>query len=214
MKIHNVEQGSDAWKELRAGIPTASFAGKIVTPGMKVSAASRKYMCWLIAESIIGAADECDTKCMQRGTALEAEAIRFYEYDQDVDVRRVGFITLDDGSFGCSPDGLVGEDGGLEIKTPMAGGHVENILGMSTSYMPQVQACMWVSGRKWWDLLSFNPRMPRVIVRVPRDDVYIGKLAAALEAFIPILVENRELVTARLAPGWAGDGHHKGTPDP
>ncbi len=204
MKIHNVDQGSDAWKELRAGLPTASCASRIVTPTMKVSAASRKYLCWLIAESIIGPADECDTKWMQRGTALETEAIRFYEYDQDVDVQRVGFITLDDGSFGCSPDGLIGEDGGVEIKTPTAGGHVENILGMSTAYMPQVQACMWVTERKWWDLLSFNPGMPRVIVRVPRDEVYISKLKAALEVFIPELAARREEVTARLAPGWTG----------
>lgn len=198
MKNHDVEQGSDEWKELRAGKPTASCAGRIVTPGLKVSAASRKYACWLIAESIIGACDECDTKFMQRGTDMEAEAVRYYQWDQEVTVKRIGFITTDDGTFGCSPDGLVGDDGGLEIKCPGAGGHVENILGMSTSYMPQVQACMWVTERKWWDLLSFNPRMPRVIVRVLRDEEYISKLRAALDVFIPTLAEKREEVLKKL----------------
>jgi hypothetical protein len=198
VKIHDVAQGSDEWRELRAGIPTASNASRIVTAGLKVSAASRKYVCWLIAESIIGPCDECDTKFMQRGSDMEAEAIRWYEWDQDVKVKRVGFITVDDGTFGCSPDGLVGDDGGLEIKCPGAGVHVENILGMSTQYMPQVQACMWVCERDWWDLLSFNPRMPRVIVRVKRDDEYISRLRAALDVFIPSLAEKREEVLAQL----------------
>lgn len=198
MKIHDVKQGSDEWRELRAGIPTASNASKIVTPGLKVSAASRKLLCWLIAESIIGPCDECDTKFMQRGTAMEAEAVRYYEWDQEVTVERVGFITTDDGTFGCSPDGLVGDDGGLEIKCPGAGGHVENILGMSTQYMPQVQACMMVTERKWWDLLSFNPRMPRVIVRVKRDEEYISLLRAALDIFIPSLAEKRAEVLKKL----------------
>lgn len=203
MKIHDVEQGSDAWKELRAGRPTASNVHKIITAKtMKVSASAAPYMCWLIAESIIGPADECDTKFMQRGTALEAEAIRYYEWDQEVKVNVVGFITTDDGTFGCSPDGLVGDDGGLEIKCPSAGVHVQNILGMSVMYMPQVQACMMVTGRQWWDLLSFNPEMPRVIVRVKRDDEYISLLKAALDVFVPRLAQMREQVMQNFAGRW------------
>jgi len=202
MKIHDVEQGSDAWRELRAGTPTASNAHKIITAGLKVAASSRKYVCWLIAEGIIGPADECDTKFMQRGTAMEKEAIRWYEWDQEIKVQRVGFITTDDGQFGCSPDGLVGKDGGIEIKCASAGVHVENILGMSTAYMPQVQACMMVTGRAWWDLVSFNPEMPRAMVRVVRDEVYIGKLQAALEVFIPRLDEARAEVMSKFKLNW------------
>ena len=198
MKIHDCVQGSEEWRELRAGRPTASNAFKLVTPTMKVSGSSRAYMSWLIAESMIGAADECDTKCMQRGSEQEAAAIRYYEWDQEVKVDRVGFITTDDGTFGCSPDGLVGEDGGLEIKTPMAGMHVQNILGMATTYMPQVQACLMVTEREWWDLLTFNPRIPAAIVRVRRDDKYIALLQAAIDVFVPALAEKRQEVWDKL----------------
>lgn len=199
MIIHDVEQGSKEWRELRTGIPTASNASKLITAKTrKVSTASYAYMCWLIAESMIGPADECDTKWMQRGTDLEAAAIRYYEWDQEVPVKRVGFITTDDGMFGCSPDGLVGDDGGIEIKCPSAGKHIQNVIDMETQYMPQVQACMMVTERKWWDLLSFNPRIPRVIVRVKRDDEYITLLQAAIDVFVPTLTQKRKEVWDKL----------------
>ncbi|KKM77528.1 hypothetical protein LCGC14_1369030, partial [marine sediment metagenome] len=93
----------------------------------------------------------------------------------------------------------VGE-GTIEIKCPIPSTHIENIIKdkMPTCYIPQVQGQLWVTERKWWDLLSFNPRMPRVIVRVLRDEEYISKLRAALDVFIPTLAEKREEVLKKL----------------
>ncbi len=203
MKIHLVEQKTEAWLKLRAGIPTASRAKDLITPTRKVSKATMPYMCELIAESIIGPLETADTPWMQRGTELEPWARSFYEFVESVTVRQVGFITLDDGSFGYSPDALVGDDGTLEIKTPKAPGHVQNILKMTDRHGPQIQAGLMVTERKWCDLISYNPEIPPVIVRVERDEGYISLLRTALEVFVPALAEKRAYVLQQL--NWTGE---------
>lgn len=135
---------------------------------------------------------------LQWGTDVEPAAREAYELETGLSVEQTGFIQHPDYDFaGCSPDGLVGDDGGLEMKCPKSSRvHLERFTeGLPEEYKPQVQGCMWVTGRKWWDFVSFDPRMPAshqlMIIRVYRDDEYIKFLEKAV-------IEAQAIVQARL----------------
>lgn len=200
MQIIECEQGSIKWRQVRIGIPTASQFKRILTPTGKLSASATDYMYELIAESLIGQPyNSMSSQFMERGNELEQEAIDYYEFATDQIVDRVGFCVRDDGLAGCSPDGLVGQDGGLEIKCPGAKNHVGYLLNdqlFYPDYKVQVQGSLYVTGRDWWDLLSYNPVMPNRICRVQRDEGYIGKLEQALGEFNDKLNELKEKVNA------------------
>src|SRR5271165_5391532 len=116
---HDVAQYSEVYDRLRLGIPTSSHFHKIITPQGKPSKQWREYACVLIAERILQRKIEFyHSPTMERGLIVEAEAADWYEFDQDVTVQRVGFITDDNHTVGCSPDRLVGDEGLLEIKAP------------------------------------------------------------------------------------------------
>jgi hypothetical protein len=130
--FHDVAQYSEAYDRLKLGIPTSSNFHKIITPQGKPSKQWREYACVLIAERIPQRKIEFyNSPAMERGLIVEADAVDWYEFDQDVTVQRVGFITDDDHTVGCSPDRLVGEDGLLEIKAPL----------------PHTQVEYWISAR-------------------------------------------------------------------
>lgn len=185
MRRFTVIQGSREWLALRLGIPTASRFSEIITPTGKPSASADGYMHELLAERLIGQPmDSAESGFMQRGSQMEAEAVAWYELQRDVDVERVGFCLHEHGAFGCSPDALVADDGGLEIKCPSAPNHIGYMLeGFPKKYMPQVQGCMWITGRAWWDCLSYNPELPTALVRIHRDEEYIDRLSEAVTAF-------------------------------
>lgn len=188
MIAHNVAQGSPEWKALRLGIPTASNFHRIIAPKTgKLSAQADAYMAQLVAEALLGIPLDGDASdFMERGSALEAEAVAFYELERGVTTEEVGFCTLDDGSAGCSPDRLVGEDGGLEIKCPTPGVHVQYLLGLdsvSDKYRAQVQGGLWITGRRWWDVCSYHPEMPTALIRVERDEAFIAALSQAVQWF-------------------------------
>jgi len=187
LRILECAQGSPEWVDARLGVPTASQFHRILAPSsLKPSSQRGGYMDQLLAEWILG--DPCDADAssfMDRGTALEDDAVLRYEIEQGVDVRRVGFCTADaDPVVGCSPDFLVGDDGGGEIKCPSAKVHVGYLLGASSvKYRLQVQGALWITGRKWWDWYSYSPVMPPAQVRHERDEEAIAALAAALNTF-------------------------------
>ena len=126
MIILDVEQGSAAWVEARLGIPTASEFSKIITPGGKLSASRRDYFGTLLAEWALGEQDAgFQDEWMERGKLLEPDARANYEFHRDEKVQTVGFVYLDESrDVGCSPDGLVGKDGALELKVPKAATHL------------------------------------------------------------------------------------------
>jgi len=188
------EQGSPEWIAARLGIPTSSAFNRILTPKtMKLSAGAHGYLCELVAEKMIGASlDPFVSEWMERGSELEDSAVARYEFDRDMDCEKVGFILHDTLMVGCSPDRLVGEDGGLEIKCPSPRVHVENLLGMADKHRTQVQGSLWITGRAWWDLLSYHPEMPPAIVRIERDEAFIGKLAEAVSDFLENLQQAKE----------------------
>lgn len=189
MKVHDVEQGSDAWKALRLGVVTGSAFDHILTPKTLKPAAGTAHFNQLVAEILTGESqDDFDgTAFTARGTAMEDEARRWYAFDRGVTPVRVGFITRDDGRVGVSPDSLVGDDGGLEIKCPSAKTHVGYALDhrtLVTAYRGQVQAALLVTGRKWWDLVSYNPDFEKVVVRCVPDEEYLAALRPALDDFL------------------------------
>ncbi len=196
----DLEQGSPEWLQARLGIPTASQFSRLITPKtMKPSTQSFDYLSELIAEWMLGKPlDAEENEWMQRGRELEPSAIDFYQLQRDVDVERCGFALLDDRSAGCSPDGLVGTEGGLEIKCPSPAKHVAYLLGQESmdKYTPQIQGCMWITGRQWWDRLSFHPELPPLLVRVERDEKFIATLAQIVTDFTGQLAEAKAKITA------------------
>lgn len=188
MKIIDCVQGTPEWLSLRTGIITASRLDRLVTPRKgELSKSATALRNDLLAERLIGMPlDAGDNQWMARGKAMEAEARAWYEFEFDVSVIQAGFCLSDDGRFGCSPDGLVGgdDDGGLEIKCPGAGQHVGYLLSRNMDdYRCQVQGALLLTGRRWWDIVSFSPCIPPVVIRCQRDQAFIDKLASAIEAF-------------------------------
>lgn len=178
MIVHAVKQGSADWLRLRGGIPTASAFDQIVTPKGKLSTARERYMNTLLAERIMGkATTEYVSTWMNRGSALEADAVAYYEAQRDLDTTVIGFITNDAQTIGASPDRFVGDGGLLEIKAPREHVHVAYMLGgdVDKSHLPQVLGQLWITGRAWIDIMSFHPDMPPAIVHVERatyDDLF------------------------------------------
>ena len=119
----------------------------------------------------------------ERGHALEDDARQYYAFTRDIDPQRVGFIRGD--IAGCSPDSLIGSDGGLEIKIAIPAVQIERLMrgSLPSEHKAQVHGSMWVSGRPWWDFMSFCPRLPPLIVRVERDESYIAQIEQAVRAF-------------------------------
>lgn len=198
MIVLTCKQGGAAWLKARLGIPTASCFEKIITPGTrKPSTQADGYMRSLLAEWLIGVPSASEVSgFMDRGTELEPLARKWYAYDRGVEVREIGVALRDDRMCGASPDGLVGDDGTLEIKCPSAATHVGYMLdGGLGGYFGQIQGALWLTGRKWTDLMSFHPdpdRLPPVITRVPRDEAFIAQLDAAVSTFVHIMLVRRD----------------------
>jgi hypothetical protein len=182
--FHNVAQYSEAYDRLKLGIPTSSNFHKIITPQGKPSKQWREYACLLIAERILQRRIEFyHSPAMERGVIVEAEAADWYEFDHDVTVQRVGFITDDRRTVGCSPDRLVGDDGLLEIKAPLPHTQVEYWLSgeVNERFRPQLQGQLYISQRSWVDILCWHDVLPKVVMRVEPDETFIKALDRQLQ---------------------------------
>jgi len=184
--IHNCDQYSDEWWSLRRGLPTASQFSRIITPRGALSKSMFKYAAELRVESSSTGDSErgYQSAAMKHGAETEGEARKYYESDAGVEVIQVGLCVADDGSYGGSPDGLVGDDGCLEIKCPLRKTHADYLRSgaLPAQYRPQVHGHLLVTGRAWCDFLSYCPDLPALIVRVRRDS-YTEKLGSALRVF-------------------------------
>ena len=187
MIISENVQGTDGWMKDRVGIPTASNFDKIITTKGVASASAKKYMYQLAGERIIGRKEDTyQNAAMQRGTELEPKARELYEVVTGETVEEVGLCWLDSTKrVGASPDGLVGEDGDIEIKCPLLPTQVEYLLNkvVPTTYFQQIQGQLYVTGRKWCDFVSYYPDMPLLKIRVFRNEVFISALSRQLDLF-------------------------------
>ena len=185
-------QGSQEWINVRLGIPTASRFSDILTPAKwELSKSAIGYRHELCAEWILGnPVKPFKHAWTDRGSNLEQEGLDAYAFEKNTPVEQVGFITLDDGRAGASPDALVvGVAGGVENKTLSAVNHVAALLGEADKYTMQIAGQMWIGELEWVDRVYFNPAMPLVIQRVERDDALIDKLAGAVLEFCDRLDE-------------------------
>lgn len=191
--MSEILQGSEEWKLLRLGKVTASRVADVVARTKTGYGASRaNYMAQLIAERLTNTVAESYTNgAMQHGIETEPEARSAYEFYQGVTVKEVAFVPhpkID--QAGCSPDGLVGDDGLVEIKCPNTATHLETLLGQAvpSKYETQMQFQMACTGRKWCDFVSYDPRMPEnmrlFIKRLSRDDKRIAELENEIAAFL------------------------------
>ena len=195
--IKDIEQGSQDWLDLRLGKITASRVADIMSNGRggKPSLKSESYMNELISEILTGSqVDFKQNAAMEWGTACEPQARAMYELQNDVDVEEVAFIQLNE-HVGVSPDGLVGSEGMLEIKCPTSKKQIERALSDSyhADYKAQIQMQLWVSGRKWCDFVSFDPRIngnaSYLQETVYRDEDYIKEMESRINAFIESMLD-------------------------
>jgi putative phage-type endonuclease len=195
MIILTDEQGSPEWLASRLGRPSASMFSNLITTSGKPSSSAKKYIAEMVAERLTGRSKPFYTNDhMERGNFLEPEAREAYEFITDLEVVETGFILHDSEEFGCSPDGLVANDGGLEIKCPSDGVHAGYLIDgkVPTKYYQQVQGCMWVTGRDWWDFMSYHPEMPHLLVRMERNEEFIEAMATEVNKAVEIIVKESE----------------------
>lgn len=185
---HDVVQGSQEWLSLRAGIATASEFSNLVTPKMKVKTggAVDTYLRLKLAERWLGSPlITFSGGHMEQGSIRESEAMAIYEFDRGVKVDRVGFVTTDDGRAGCSPDGIIDGECGLEAKCPMASTHTGYLLDgvLPDDYIMQVQGGMYITGYSRWVFISYCRNFPPFILTVERDETAQEAIAEAVAAF-------------------------------
>lgn len=183
------DQSSVEWMIARAGLVTASEFDQLVTPEFKPRTGQmpQTYLAKKVAERWQGGPlPGFNVLDMDLGHILEEEAIPWFELENNTAVRRVGLVTTDDGLVGCSPDGLIGEDSGIEIKCPLAQTHVGYLLAgeLPKDYAAQVHGSMWVTGRTSWRFLSYRRHFPALLITVERDEEIQNKISDAMLPFL------------------------------
>jgi len=191
MKMHNCEQGTIEWMTIRAGRVTASELDNLVTPIFKARTGDMvaSYLYKKVAEAYRGRPledEDFSNWHTERGQTLEEDARRYYCFNFDhARLTNVGFIEHDSGRFGCSPDALVGDDCGLEIKAPMSKTHVRYLLEgeLPKEYAHQVHGSMYATGFPRWQFMSYARGFPAFLITVERDEEIQAKIQEALDAF-------------------------------
>lgn len=193
-----MEQRTDEWFAARLGKVTASRIADVMAKTKTGYGASRaNYMAELIVERLTGQkGDSYQNAAMIWGTNTEPLARAAYEAHRGVLVEETGFVPHPSGAMtGASPDGLVGDDGLVEIKCPNTATHIDTLMSDDAppKYFAQMQWQMACTGRAWCDFVSFDPRMPEemqlFVTRVERDDTWIIMAEEAVQAFLSELDE-------------------------
>lgn len=189
-----IEQGSEAWKKLRLGKLTASRvadATDLLKSG-KPGAKRTTYLGELIAERLTGlVVEKYQNELMRWGNEQEPQARALYEFYRGVDVELIAFVEHPTIAMaGASPDGLVGDNGLVEIKCPSTSTHVDTLLAQEIpeEYVKQIDWQMACTGRRYCDFISYDPRLPphmsMFVKRRERDDAAIAALEADARTFL------------------------------
>lgn len=186
-------QGSPEWFAARVGIPGASSFEQIVSMKGDRSTQRQKLLYKLAGERLLGhKEDSYSNTAMQRGIELEPEARAVFEMLTEKEVQQVGFCYFDERKDrGCSPDGLIGDDSGLEIKCPSLPVHIEYLLNgkLPATYYQQVHGSMLITGRSEWIFFSYYPSLPPLKVVVKRNEQFCNMLNKELDEFCQQLEE-------------------------
>lgn len=197
--IREISQGTDDWHNLRIG----SIGGSSITHVLaKGTGASRKSLMYQLAAEILSGnkTQGYATPAMERGTELEGEARRYYELVTGNTVEQVAMIRADIPRVHVSPDGIIGDDGGIEIKCPNLTTHIETIdTGkIDLKYIRQCQHFLWVTGREWIDFISYAPEIvsnPMWIKRVYPEP----KIQAEIETELPLFLKELDELVRKVA---------------
>jgi len=190
--ITDILQGSECWHQMRLNKVTASRMSDVLSKGRGTapSKTSESYMMELIAEKLTGQAKPFfENDAMKWGTETEPQARAMYELNSGNDVVEVAFIEHSE-FVGVSPDGIIGDDGMLEIKCPTTITQIKRALtdDYSKDYYAQIQMQLWVAEREWCDFLSFDPRLDidasYLLQRVHRDEDFITNMEEKTNRFI------------------------------
>lgn len=192
MKIYNFEQRTEDWYNIRKGKMSASNAETIIANGKGLET----YIYNLMAEYYSSAEKENYINAdMQRGIDLEPEARLEFEFYTDLDVQEVGFVEYND-FIGVSPDGLIGNDGLIEIKCPNDSIYFKLLLSnnIKPEYIAQMQMQMYVTDRQYCYFVSYNPNFEKslYIKKINRDEEMIDKLKKGLERGTQLIKEIKE----------------------
>jgi len=193
--VHAVDQRTEEWRKLRAGLVTASVAGAMMSTRKdgKEAADRRDLRTQIVCERITGQPqdDPYLSKDMVRGIEVEPDAFAAYELETLTVVQKVGFITHHELAAGYSPDGIVGDfDGCVELKIPRAANHLAYLRGkkLPPEWTYQVAHALWITGAPFCDFATFCPQMPEGLrlfrVRVKREDVDLAAYEVVLRAFL------------------------------
>lgn len=189
MKLIDCKQGSTEWQLARLGVVTASEVDALITPLWKVRTGEgvETYLYKKLAEKLMGwsPVDVGGSWAMEQGNVVETLARPWYAFEYNVEVQTPGFITSDDGRIGCSPDGLIGDDCGLEIKSPQPPKHLQYLVAgvCPKEYLAQVHFSMYVTGRPRWKFVSYSRQFAPLVVEVGRDEAICAAFGAALASF-------------------------------
>lgn len=194
-----VEQGTSEWFSARLGIATASRYSDIMA---RTPAPKNNYLAELVAERLTGTREEGYKSAeMQWGNDYEPVARLNYKLrNPNSVVRQCGIFIHDEIECGASPDGLVDEDGTIEIKCPKTATHIQTLKSgkLPTKYYWQVQGQLWITGRKWCDFISYDPRLPEnssyICIRVERDENKIELLENTIKEFMEQVKEDTKIL--------------------
>jgi len=182
MIIHEMEQGTPEWFAIRKGKMTASRAQAIGNGSKGLDT----YIIDMMADNYSSGEYEGYTNAhVERGNELEELARQAYSLETGNAVKQVGFVEYNEFA-GCSPDGLIGEDGGIEIKCQADKKHFRLILNgekeIDSSYLWQIQMSLLVTGRKWWEFIAYNPNFEKslLVFRILPDEAMHAKLTEGL----------------------------------
>lgn len=189
MKTFSCQQGSTEWSQLRLGCVTASEVDALITPLWKPRTGEgvETYLCKKVCEKMLGwSPDELGGFAIDQGKLIETIAIPWFAFQHDCEPKRVGFCKSDDGRIGCSPDALLGDDNGLEIKSPQPPAHLKYLLKneVPPEYRAQVHFSMLVTNRPRWTFCSFSRQLPPLVVHVERDEKIQAAIREAVAAFL------------------------------
>lgn len=183
----NCEQGTPEWFSVKVGVASMSSLDKIINLKGERSKEYESYLYKVAGEKLIGKHEEgYQNAAMLRGVALESEARNVFQMITENDVRQTGFVYYDERKDrGASPDGLIGDDCGLEIKCPLVHTHIDYLMKgkLPSRYVQQVQGSLYITGRKYWYFMSYYPNLKPLILRVSRDEKYIEQIHNALDKF-------------------------------
>lgn len=187
--FHDIIQGEAEWFQCRVGKVTASEFDALATPEFapRKGEGVKTYLCAKVAELWRGKPlPQVSGFALEQGQILEDEARAWYALEYtDHKVANTGFVEGDDGRSGCSPDALLDDDGGLEIKCPQAKNHVRYLLDgtLPKDYAAQVHFSLYVTGRAWWRFISYHRGYPPLVLHIERDEEICAKIAAILPPF-------------------------------